>query len=88
MSVDNCNQCHVSLSEHGSLRNQTEYCVLCHNPSNTDASTRSMAQDPADAAAPPQSITFPLLVHRVHFGQNMVADGRKLHRGGIQRKSQ
>ena len=75
VSVDNCNQCHVSLSEHGSLRNQTEYCVLCHNPSNTDASTRSMAQDPADAAAPPQSITFPLLVHRVHFGQNMVAAG-------------
>jgi OmcA/MtrC family decaheme c-type cytochrome len=75
VSIDNCNQCHVSLSLHGSLRNQTEYCVLCHNPSNTDAVTRSMAQNPADKAAPPQGITFPLLVHRIHFGQNMIADG-------------
>jgi OmcA/MtrC family decaheme c-type cytochrome len=75
VSVDSCNQCHVALSEHGSLRNQTEYCVLCHNPSNTDAAARSMAQNPADKAAPPQGITFPLMVHRIHFGQNMVADG-------------
>jgi OmcA/MtrC family decaheme c-type cytochrome len=75
VQIDNCNKCHVSLSLHGSLRNQTEYCVLCHNPSNTDAATRSVAQDPADKAAPPQSITFPLMIHRVHFGQNMVADG-------------
>ena len=75
VSVDNCNQCHFALSEHGSLRNQTEYCVLCHNPSTTDAATRAMAQNPADKAAPAQSVTFPLLVHRIHFGQNMVADG-------------
>jgi OmcA/MtrC family decaheme c-type cytochrome len=75
VSIDNCNQCHVALSVHGSLRNQTEYCVLCHNPSNTDALTRAMAQDPADKAAPPQGITFPLMVHRIHFGENMVADG-------------
>jgi len=75
VSVDSCNMCHVALSEHGSLRNQTEYCVLCHNPSTTDAATRAMAQNPADKTAPPQSVTFPLLVHRIHFGQNMVADG-------------
>ena len=33
-----------SLSVHGTLRNQTEYCVLCHNPSNTDAHARQRAQ--------------------------------------------
>ena len=33
----NCNNCHVALSLHGTLRNNVEYCVLCHNPSNTDA---------------------------------------------------
>jgi OmcA/MtrC family decaheme c-type cytochrome len=75
VSIDNCNRCHVALSEHGSLRNQTEYCVLCHNPSNTDALTRAMAQNPADKAAPPQAIAFSLMVHRVHFGQNMVPLG-------------
>jgi len=71
----NCNQCHVALSAHGSLRNNTEYCVMCHNPSNTDASVRVSAQVAADKAAPPQGITFPLLVHRIHDGVNMVADG-------------
>jgi OmcA/MtrC family decaheme c-type cytochrome len=75
VSVDSCNRCHVSLSEHGSQRNQTEYCVLCHNASTTDAAARSIAQDPADKAAPPQSVAFPLMVHRIHFGINMVADG-------------
>jgi OmcA/MtrC family decaheme c-type cytochrome len=75
VATDSCNRCHVSLSEHGSLRNQPEYCAFCHNPSTTDAAARSIAQDPADKAAPAQSIAFPLMVHRIHFGVNMVADG-------------
>ena len=75
VDVGNCNQCHVKLEAHGGLRNQTEFCVLCHNPSQTDASQRVNAQNPADKKAPPQSITFPLLVHRIHTGVNMVADG-------------
>jgi len=70
----NCNQCHVALSVHGSLRNNPEYCVMCHNPSNTDAAVRVNAQVAADKAAPPQGITFPLLVHRIHDGVNMLAD--------------
>jgi OmcA/MtrC family decaheme c-type cytochrome len=72
----NCNNCHVALSVHGSLRNQTEYCVLCHNPSNTDASTRATATVASDKAAPPQGINFNLLVHRIHYGINMQADNR------------
>ena len=75
VAIANCNQCHVSLSLHGSLRNNTEYCVMCHNPSNTDVSVRVNAQVAADKAAPPQGITFPLLVHRIHDGVNMLADG-------------
>lgn len=74
VSLANCNQCHVSLQEHGSLRNDTEYCVLCHNPSNTDAATRAMATDPSDKAAPPQGINFPLLVHKIHTGLNLAAE--------------
>ena len=75
VSSSNCNQCHVALSAHGSLRNNTEYCVMCHNPSNTDASTRASARVAADKAAPPQGIAFPLLVHRIHDGIDMVAGG-------------
>jgi OmcA/MtrC family decaheme c-type cytochrome len=76
VALANCNQCHAALSEHGTLRNNPQYCVMCHNPSNTDASTRSMALVAADASQPPQGINFNLLVHRIHFGINMVAAGR------------
>jgi OmcA/MtrC family decaheme c-type cytochrome len=76
VATSNCNQCHVSLSLHGTLRNQTEYCVMCHNPSNTDMTTRPSAVVAADKALPFQGINFNLLVHRIHYGQNMVAAGR------------
>ena len=75
VAVSNCNQCHVNLSVHGSLRNNIEYCVMCHNPSDMDASVRAIAQVASDKNAPPQGIDFPLLVHRVHDGVNMLADG-------------
>jgi OmcA/MtrC family decaheme c-type cytochrome len=65
----------VSLSLHGNLRNNNEYCVLCHNPSNTDASTRATATVAADKALPAQGINFNLLVHRIHDGVNAAADG-------------
>ena len=76
VQLGNCNQCHVSLQVHGTLRNNTEYCVLCHNPSNTDASTRASATLASDKAAPPQGINFNLLVHRIHYGINMQASKR------------
>jgi OmcA/MtrC family decaheme c-type cytochrome len=76
VATASCNQCHVSLMVHGTLRNDTEYCVLCHNPSNTDASTRAAATVPADKAALPQGINFNLLVHRIHYGINMQASNR------------
>jgi len=76
VAITNCNQCHVALSVHGGLRNQTEYCVLCHNPSNTDASTRATATVAADKALPPQGVNFNLLVHRIHSGVNLLPDNR------------
>ncbi|MGC9950483.1 MAG: OmcA/MtrC family decaheme c-type cytochrome [Bryobacteraceae bacterium] len=66
----NCNACHVSLSLHGDLRNNPEYCVLCHNPSNTDASQRPTATVVSERTQPFQGINFNLLVHRLHDGVN------------------
>ena len=66
----NCNGCHVNLQMHGSLRNNVQYCVFCHNPSNTDASTRASSTVAALKNAPPQGINFNLLVHRIHYGVN------------------
>ena len=47
VAIDNCNQCHSSLSVHGDNRNQTVMCVLCHNPNTTDADQRTAANQPA-----------------------------------------
>jgi len=77
VALGNCNHCHVALSLHGGLRNNTEYCVVCHNPSNTDVSQRPNAQVAADKALPPQSIDFSLMVHRIHDGVNVVPAGGK-----------
>jgi OmcA/MtrC family decaheme c-type cytochrome len=66
----NCNQCHFSLSAHGGIRNQTQYCILCHNPNATDQALR-----PA-SANPPQSINFPVLIHRLHTGDTAPAGGQ------------
>jgi len=77
VALANCNNCHVQLSLHGNLRNQTGYCVLCHNPSNTDASTRGSATVASYKTQPAQGINFNLLVHRIHDGVNAAADGAK-----------
>jgi OmcA/MtrC family decaheme c-type cytochrome len=76
VQTSNCNRCHVELSLHGGLRNNTEYCVMCHNPSMSDFPTRPQATDPAQKNMPNQGIAFDLLVHRVHTGDNLPAMGR------------
>ena len=74
--IANCNQCHFSLSAHGDNRNEIEMCVLCHNPSNTDAAQRPNATDPAERTKPPQGINFNLLIHRIHTGENLTEAGK------------
>jgi OmcA/MtrC family decaheme c-type cytochrome len=59
---DRCNACHNQLAMHGSIRQNTEYCVLCHNPNATDE-----AQRPSEEM-PPTSINFRVLIHRIHRG--------------------
>jgi OmcA/MtrC family decaheme c-type cytochrome len=73
--IASCNQCHIDLTVHGSNRNDVEYCVFCHNPSNTDAAQRPNATDPAERTKSPQGINFNLLIHRIHTGENLKAAG-------------
>jgi OmcA/MtrC family decaheme c-type cytochrome len=73
----NCNNCHVNINGHGARRNDPEYCVMCHNPSDTDAATRAMAKVAADAAMPPQTINMAVMFHRLHDGVNVTANGGK-----------
>ena len=77
----NCNQCHVHLTLHGNRRNDPQYCVFCHNPSDTDFSQRKAGQTA-------QTINFAVMVHRIHDGVNVVANGGKPyqvagHGGGV-----
>jgi len=77
VALSNCNSCHVQLSLHGTLRNQVEYCVMCHNPSNSDFTQRPSATVGADKTQPNQGINMALMVHRIHNGVNGPANGEK-----------
>jgi OmcA/MtrC family decaheme c-type cytochrome len=50
------------------------YCVLCHNPSNTDSSTRPSSTVAAQQLLPPQAINFALMIHKIHTGVNLEAN--------------
>ena len=64
VDIAKCNQCHTRLSMHGESRNNTEYCVLCHNPSNQSG-----------AAPNAVGINLSVMVHSIHFGDNLAAAG-------------
>ena len=49
-------------------------CVLCHNPSETDAARRAVAIDPADKAKPNQGVNFAMMIHKIHTGENLEAN--------------
>lgn len=76
VSVANCNNnCHVSLELHGGTRRNTDLCVMCHNPSNTDFTERPSATVVAQRSLPNIGIDFNLLIHRIHDGANLTALG-------------
>jgi OmcA/MtrC family decaheme c-type cytochrome len=65
VDLNKCDSCHNSLALHGGNRQNTEYCVLCHNPATSDIANR-----PADKGAP-QSISFRVLIHGLHSGASL-----------------
>lgn len=64
ISRDQCNACHGDLAQHGDVRQNTEYCVMCHNATATDEARR-----PAEAM-PPATVDFRVMIHRIHSGVN------------------
>jgi OmcA/MtrC family decaheme c-type cytochrome len=75
VQVSNCNNCHYSLELHGGTRRNTDLCIMCHNPSSTDAAARATANVVAQRTLPALGINFNLLVHRIHDGANLPAMG-------------
>lgn len=72
VDIGNCQRCHGAFSKgfsvHGNLRNQTGYCVVCHNPSVSDFARRRAVPnaDPND-----QPINLKHLVHKLHTGEEL-----------------
>jgi OmcA/MtrC family decaheme c-type cytochrome len=67
VKIENCNVCHLKLATHGEMRNNTEFCVMCHNASHTDQEKRKAANGPM----PPQNVHYKRLIHRIHTGENL-----------------
>jgi OmcA/MtrC family decaheme c-type cytochrome len=75
--VDNalCGNCHGEFSKdfsvHGGSRNQVQYCVICHNSTESDSGRRS--RDPAQVAAGAlnETIDFKVLIHKIHRGEDL-----------------
>ena len=71
----NCARCHGDFSKdfsiHGNLRNQVEYCEICHNSTQSDASRRS--RDPMAVAAGEENATidFKVMIHKIHTGEEL-----------------
>jgi OmcA/MtrC family decaheme c-type cytochrome len=52
-----CNVCHAGLGLHGGSRQNTQECVICHNPKA------------AGTADPKESVSFQRMIHRIHTGE-------------------
>lgn len=63
----NCLTCHNTLMMHGGIRQNVEYCVVCHNPTVTDSSMRA-------AGDTPESINLKTMIHKIHTGDNLTND--------------
>ena len=68
VDLANCDKCHSKLMLHGNLRQNTQMCVICHNPNESDGAFR-----PADQA-PVESVDFKRMIHRIHTGEDLTQD--------------
>ena len=65
VDFNKCNVCHEKLSLHGSLRNNRDYCVMCHRPGMTDEEERPEEQ------MPPETVDFKVMIHKIHTGEEL-----------------
>ncbi len=63
-----CNACHGELSFHGSLRNNVDYCVMCHNPKMSDIGRRP------EEVMGGESVSMGYMIHKIHRGHDLNQD--------------
>ncbi|HZT09221.1 MAG TPA: c-type cytochrome [Chloroflexota bacterium] len=67
VKTENCNACHGTLATHGGTRRNTEFCVMCHNATQSDADKRMAVGGPL----PPEPVQFRNFIHRIHTGEDL-----------------
>jgi OmcA/MtrC family decaheme c-type cytochrome len=71
----NCQTCHgefsLDFSVHGNLRNQQQYCVLCHNPEQSDYARRRNDPEAVAAGSEVATIDYKVLIHKIHRGEDL-----------------
>ena len=60
---------------HGGIRQNVEYCVVCHNPTVDDSGMRKTGDIP-------ESINFKTLIHKIHRGSALTTDFTVIGHGG------
>ncbi len=72
---ERCGHCHGEFSKdfsiHGNLRNQTEYCVICHNPNQSDVARRNRDAAAVARGDETASIDFKWMIHKIHTGEDL-----------------
>jgi OmcA/MtrC family decaheme c-type cytochrome len=65
---DTCNACHDGLAFHGGRRNDTQYCVTCHNPGSVDPESTN-------------TVNMSTMIHNIHAGARggVVLDGGRYY---------
>jgi OmcA/MtrC family decaheme c-type cytochrome len=76
VSQKNCLGCHNTLMLHGGIRQNVEYCVVCHSPAVTDSTMRA-------AGDIPESINFKSMIHKIHTGDNLTNDFTIMGHGNV-----
>jgi len=67
VAIEQCLNCHDSLSLHGNNRTDNlEGCATCHNPRNTDRSVRAAAFNPPTDGKQEESLDFKTMIHGIH----------------------
>jgi len=76
VSQATCTDCHEKMMLHGGIRQNVEYCVVCHNPTVTDSGVRK-------ANDTPESTNFKTLIHKIHTGSDLTTDSVIVHGASV-----
>jgi OmcA/MtrC family decaheme c-type cytochrome len=76
VSQATCTGCHNTLMLHGGIRQNVEYCTVCHNPTVTDSSMRAKGDTP-------ESINFKSMIHKIHTGDALTTQFTIVGHGNV-----